>query len=89
MSSRAMDAQRFGLDVAGQNMANVNTPGYSRRVVDLGAVPPVNSRYSAGSGVEVLGVRAQRDRLLDLRLYREVPQEQREAAIYESLQPSK
>jgi flagellar hook-associated protein 1 FlgK len=86
MSSRAMDAQRFGLDVTGQNLANVNTPGYSRRVVDLGAVPPVNSRISAGSGVEVLGVRAQRERLFDLRLYREVPQEQREAAIYESLQ---
>ena len=86
MSSRAMDAQRFGLDVTGQNLANVNTPGYSRRVVDLGAVPPVNARYSAGQGVEVLGVRAQRERLFDLRLYREVPQEQREAAIYESLQ---
>jgi flagellar hook-associated protein 1 len=86
MSSRAMDAQRFGLDVTGQNLANVNTPGYSRRVVDLGAIPPANSRYSAGQGVEVLGVRAQRERLFDLRLYREVPQEQREAAIYESLQ---
>jgi flagellar hook-associated protein 1 FlgK len=86
MSSRAMDAQRFGLDVTGQNLANVNTPGYSRRVVDLGAVPPVNSRISAGSGVEVLGVRSQRERLFDLRLYREVPQAQREAAIYESLQ---
>jgi flagellar hook-associated protein 1 FlgK len=86
MSSRAMDAQRFGLDVTGQNLANVNTPGYSRRVVDLGAVPPANARYSAGQGVEVLGVRAQRERLFDLRLYREVPQEQREAAIYESLQ---
>jgi flagellar hook-associated protein 1 FlgK len=86
MSSRAMDAQRFGLDVTGQNLANVNTPGYSRRVVDLGAVPPVDARITAGQGVEVLGVRAQRERLFDLRLYREVPQEQREAAIYESLQ---
>ena len=29
--SRALDAQRYGLDVTGQNIANVNTPGYTRR----------------------------------------------------------
>jgi flagellar hook-associated protein 1 FlgK len=31
MAARALDAQRFGLDVTGQNIANVNTPGYARR----------------------------------------------------------
>ena len=31
MAARALDAQRYGLDVAGQNIANVNTPGYARR----------------------------------------------------------
>ncbi len=39
-ASRALDAQRYGLDVTGQNIANVNTPGYSRRTIDLAAVAP-------------------------------------------------
>lgn len=86
MSARALDAQRFGLDVTGQNVANVNTPGYTRRVIDLGAVPPVDPRTGAGEGVEVLGVRSQREQLFDRRLYRELPLEQREAGIFESLQ---
>ena len=57
-TARSLDAQRYGLDSAGQNIANVNTPGYSRRVVDFGAVPPTSERLNAGNGVEVLGVRS-------------------------------
>ncbi len=83
-TARALDAQRFGLDVVGNNMANVNTAGYARRVVDLGAVPPVD-RFSAGGGVEVLGVRAQRDRLFDRRLFDEMPLAERQAAMADSL----
>ena len=56
-TARSLEAQRYGLDAAGQNIANVNTPGYSRRVVDFGAVPPTSERLNAGNGVEVLGVR--------------------------------
>jgi flagellar hook-associated protein 1 len=48
-ASRALDAQRYGLDVAGQNIANVNTPGYSRRTVDLAAVAP-DGAGTAGRG---------------------------------------
>jgi flagellar hook-associated protein 1 FlgK len=83
-ASRALDAQRMGLDVAGQNIANVNTPGYSRRVVDLTAVAPYGPG-SAGSGVDVSGVRALRDRLLESRIHREVPAESREAAVASAL----
>ena len=39
-ATRALEAQRFGLDVTGQNIANVNTPGYSRRVIDFAEVAP-------------------------------------------------
>ena len=31
-SARSLEAQRMGLEVTGQNIANVNTPGFSRRV---------------------------------------------------------
>jgi flagellar hook-associated protein 1 FlgK len=82
--TRALDAQRYGLDVAGQNIANVNTPGYSRRTIDMAALAP-EGPGTAGRGVEVLGVRALRDRLLEARLYNEVPAQTREAAMAEAL----
>ena len=83
-TARALDAQRFGLDVVGNNLANVNTPGYSKRVVDLGAIPPPD-RFSAGNGVEVLGVRSMRERLYDQRLFDELPLEQQQAALADAL----
>jgi flagellar hook-associated protein 1 FlgK len=84
-TARSLDSQRYGLDAAGQNIANVNTPGYSRRVVDFGAVPPTSERLNAGNGVEVLGVRRLRDRFLDRRLFQENPAQNRETALAEAL----
>ncbi len=79
-AARALEAQRFGLDVAGQNIANVNTPGYSRREALLAAIPGVD-RLSAGNGVEVQGMRAARDFRLEQRLQHERPAQEREGAI--------
>ena len=70
-TARGLEAQRVGLDVTGQNIANVNTPGYSRRVADFVAVPPP-TRNSAGGGADVATIRAQRDRLIERRLYLEM-----------------
>ena len=84
-TARSLDAQRYGLDAAGQNIANVNTPGYSRRVVDFGAVPPTSERLNAGNGVDVLGVRRLRDRFFDRRLFQENPAQHRESALAEAL----
>jgi len=84
MAARALDAQRYGLDVAGQNIANVNTPGYSRRQVTLSALPP-DEFLSPGNGVEITGLRATRDMRLERRLQQERPAEQRELAISQSL----
>jgi flagellar hook-associated protein 1 len=83
-ATRALEAQRFGLDVTGQNIANVNTPGYSRRVIDFAEVPPESNR-SAGRGVDVVGVRAVRDLLIERRLRQELPAERREAAVADAL----
>jgi len=83
-AARALEAQRYGLDVTGQNIANVNTPGYSRRVIDLEAVPPYGPN-SAGSGVDVTGVRSVRDMLLERRLHQEVPSQRREGAVADVL----
>ncbi len=57
---RALMASRRVLDVIGHNLANQNTPGYSRQVALLGATAPTNGPGNSvlGTGVEVLGVNA-------------------------------
>lgn len=80
MAARAMQAQSFGLETTGQNVANLNTPGYSRRLVQLAEVPP-----GSGGGVRIIGAPAQRDALIEGRLRRELPMAGRETATAESL----
>ena len=70
-TSRALDTQRYGLDATGQNLANVNTKGYTRRVVDFAAVPPADQRLNAGGGVDVMAIRSVRDRFYDRRVLEE------------------
>lgn len=76
-SSRALDAHRAGLAVAGQNIANLNTDGYARRAIQL-------ADDSLG-GVQILGIRARRDTLLDARVRHELPAEAREGAMADAL----
>lgn len=83
-ASRALEAQQYGLDVTGQNIANLNTPGYSRREPLLAAVAPPD-RLSAGGGVEVQGLTAVRDRLIERRLLQERPGQQYQSALAETL----
>lgn len=58
----ALYAQRRALDITGQNIANVNTEGYSRQRVELSPVENVTepARYSlstgVGDGVRITGV---------------------------------
>jgi flagellar hook-associated protein 1 FlgK len=79
MAARSLEAQRAGLDVAGQNIANLNTPGYARRRLLLAEV------VDGTGGVEVLGTRALRDRVLDSRVRTAIPDESREGAIVSTL----
>jgi len=65
----ALDAQGFGMEVTGQNIANVNTEGYARRQAELAERP---TPYGMG-GVEILGVRSTRDAFIDSRLRNELP----------------
>ena len=85
MAARALSAQQMGLEVTGNNIANVNTAGYARRTIDFAAVKPESS-LSAGNGVEVTGIRSIRDRLLERRVLEEVPTEGRAKELTEILQ---
>ena len=52
-----MQTQMAGVNTAGQNIANVNTPGYSRQRVDITTTPDLatNGGY-AGTGSQVAGI---------------------------------
>jgi flagellar hook-associated protein 1 FlgK len=84
MATRSMEAQRLALDVVGQNMANVNTAGYSRREIDFAEIPPYG-RLNAGEGVEVEGIRAVRDQMLERRYRLELPEQAKSSTIADSL----
>jgi flagellar hook-associated protein FlgK len=70
-ATTALWAQRRALDVTGQNIANVNTEGYSRQRADLQAIggSPVPAFYSTstgiGSGVSADSVTRIRDAFLE------------------------
>ena len=70
-ASRALVAARFGLDVTGQNIANINTPGYTRRSAVFADVAPTDM-LSAGGGVSIVGAFAMRDRFTEARLRSEM-----------------
>jgi len=62
-------AQR-ALDIVSHNVANANTPGYTRQRVDLAALPPLptSGMYGqgrVGSGVDITGVNQIRNIFLD------------------------
>ena len=80
MAARSLQTQQYAMNVAGQNISNVNTPGYTRRTVDFAAVPP-----SFGGGVEVQDVHRVRDSLLDARLLKQVPLGAYDSAVADQL----
>lgn len=68
----AMSASQRALDVTGQNLSNVNTPGYTRQRLDLTSISPVGSGYASsrfdckvGQGVMMTGITQIRDPFLD------------------------
>jgi flagellar hook-associated protein 1 FlgK len=74
-SLRGLLAQQEALDTTGHNIANANTPGYSRQVANLAPTPsltlPGNSQNTGapaqlGTGVDVSSIMRIRDTFLDL-----------------------
>lgn len=53
----ALNAAQIGVATTGHNIANASTPGYSRQVVQQGAVPGQNTGFAyIGSGTKVTSV---------------------------------
>ncbi len=69
---RALLSHQLALRTIGQNIANVNTPGYSRQRVRLSASQPLKTGLGLiGSGVQVQDVRQVRDLFLGEQLRKE------------------
>ena len=57
LASRSLQAQMTGVDVTGQNLANVNTKGYSRQTVQITASPDVlTSLGPQGTGADATSI---------------------------------
>lgn len=83
---KALRANQLGLTAAGHNIANVNTPGYTRQTVQLSASPPDGSNL-IGSGVTIEGVRSYRDRFIEQRIQTETAIAGRFTAQRDSILP--
>ncbi len=66
LAARAMQAQMTGVEVTGQNLANVNTKGYSRQVVNLATSADLaTGKLIEGTGVSVVGIQQMVSSLLN------------------------
>ncbi|GAB4317044.1 MAG: flagellar hook-associated protein FlgK [Candidatus Zixiibacteriota bacterium] len=62
LGKRALLSQQYALSTIGHNIANANTPGYSRQRVHLTATNPLSNTIGQfGTGVQVATVRHVRD----------------------------
>ncbi len=75
IAKSGIQAAQVGLDVTGDNMANISTDGYTRQVVDQSANCSNSNSYKiaqntktlVGMGVTVNGIKQVRDDFLDIR----------------------
>ena len=68
----ALAAEQGALDATANNVANVNTPGFSRKTAQFDENPPVViGQLSFGTGVSLVGVPSERDPILQLRIAQE------------------
>ncbi|MDW7673262.1 MAG: flagellar hook-associated protein FlgK [Bacillota bacterium] len=85
---KGLQTQQRALDVTGHNIANANTPGFTRQNAVIGTTTPwtmpgMNKAYQAGqvgTGVQVQEIRRIRDNFIDL----QVRNESKELGYWES-----
>lgn len=69
LATRALSAEQLGVEVTSHNIANVNTPGYSRQQVNFVTADPVPSPWGPlGTGVKIAGIQRAFDPFITARL---------------------
>lgn len=82
-----LQAHQGALNVIGHNIANVNTPGYSRQRVDLGTQDTqFFGGFGYGPGVSINTIGGVRDRLLELQMYSEQARQSGAQGRFEGIQ---
>jgi flagellar hook-associated protein 1 FlgK len=72
-SSGALKVHSKGLEVVGKNLANINNRNYAKQRVEIGDRGQINTGIATESmGVEAMGLRQNRDALLDKSVLREL-----------------
>jgi len=76
IATSSMLAEEGAIETATNNIANVNTPGYSRQVANLEEAPTIQEGdLTFGTGVDLGSVSSLRDAVLDLRVNQETQQQ--------------
>ena len=84
---QAMLADQAALDTTSNNIANANTPGYSRQTVNFVESPPVEyGGQLYGTGVEIGQITSQRNSVLQMRLDQETQQQSKFDSYLTSMQ---
>ena len=66
MGTRSLQTQQTGVEIAGQNLANINNPAYARQRVQIETSTAVQTYFGyQGTGADVATVRQIRDAMLD------------------------
>jgi flagellar hook-associated protein 1 len=69
---QALLSEQGAMSVTSNNIANINTPGYTREVANLEETPPFDfGNLQYGTGVELASIGSVRDSILQLRLDQE------------------
>jgi flagellar hook-associated protein 1 len=72
MTSRSMQVQQQGIEVAGHNMANVNNPAYARQRVAIQTASPISTALgNQGTGADSRQITQIRSTLLDAQITNE------------------
>jgi flagellar hook-associated protein 1 FlgK len=75
-ATQSLLAQEAAISVTNNNIANVNTAGYSRETVSLQeAAPTLSGSVSIGNGVTLTGIQSVHDELLSLRIQQQTSQQ--------------
>ncbi len=87
IATGALQAEQGALEAASNNVANVNTPGYSRlQPILIENTPVVTGSLTFGTGVSLQKLQAVRDPILQLRIQEETQQQGQLNTLVTSLQ---
>jgi flagellar hook-associated protein 1 len=87
IASEALGADQGALDATANNIANQNTPGYSREIAVLSeAAPTVEGNVTYGNGVVLQQIQSVRDQVLQIQISDQNQQQGSAQAQYSAMQ---